>query len=117
MTKLQGRSPITTRKGVVRLESERPTLNPNVAYTIGGSIEATVHSCVNAEREGQIRQGWKALERASRDLGRDQPAARLPGYAKAEFKERANGKASYLRQQKKAAAAAVLRPRSPSQST
>ncbi|MEM9211736.1 MAG: hypothetical protein AAGA63_09625 [Pseudomonadota bacterium] len=112
MTKSKAGNRTVTRDGIKKLESKRPILNCPVDYTIGGSVETSVHSCLNAEREGRITQGWKTLEGASQKLRRDQPNAALPGYAKAEFKERANGKAAYLERQKKAASAAVSRPRS-----
>ena len=57
-------SPVT-RDAVKKLERERPVLNTERHFTIGGEIETVVHSNLYAEREAAITNGARSLNRAS----------------------------------------------------
>ncbi|MEM8761144.1 MAG: hypothetical protein AAGE83_12625 [Pseudomonadota bacterium] len=54
-----------TREAIKRLEAERPTLNVELHYTIGGTIETAVHSNANAEREAAITTGSRRLQEST----------------------------------------------------
>ena len=64
----EGMHTAVTREAVTRLEAQRPTLNAQMHYTIGGTVETVVHSNVNAEREAAITAGNRRLEQSSQDL-------------------------------------------------
>lgn len=61
----EGNHTTVTREAVKRLERERPTLNPELHYTIGGVVETSVHSNANAERQAAITAGSRRLNQAS----------------------------------------------------
>ena len=77
-----------TRDGVKRLEAERPTLNVERHYTIGGAVETLVHSNANAEREAAITIGSRRLQQASSQLRQNFEAPQD------------TARADYIRQQK-----------------
>jgi len=85
-------SPVT-QQAVKRLENERPVLNPERHYTIGGAAEATVHSSLYAEREAAITNGSRRLNHAS-DKVRTQFAA-----------HKSDARTEYIRAQREAASA------------
>ena len=93
-----------TRDHIAKLENERPTLNRELHYTIGGPVEAEVCSSVSMEHESAILQGWRLLTLASGQLHSDHRAAARPE----PEPQRAGGKhlsarAAYIREQKAAA--------------
>ena len=59
-----------TRDAVDKLEAERPALNAETHYTIGGTVETVVHSSLDAEREAAITTGSRRLQQAANDLRR-----------------------------------------------
>ena len=61
----EGEHSTVTKEGVRQLERERPTHNAERHYTIGGDVEASVHSNANAEREAAITHGNRRLNAAS----------------------------------------------------
>ncbi len=61
----EGQHSPVTRAEINKLERERPALNAEMHYTIGGDVEASVHSNLNAEREAAITNGVKSLSKAS----------------------------------------------------
>lgn len=61
----EGQHSIVTRAALDRLARERPTLNAELHYTIGGSTEAVVHSNLAAEREGAMTRGERRLQSSS----------------------------------------------------
>lgn len=84
-------SPVT-RNAVEQLEAQRPKLNAELHYTIGGTVEAVVHSNENAEREAAITTGSRVLQQAANDLRR-------------EFRQpKADARAAYVREQQALAA-------------
>lgn len=80
-----------TRAAVDRLECQRPTLNAEMHYTIGGTVETAVHSNENAEREAAITNGARRLQAASDRLRDSFKAPDAPT------------RAEYIRHQKAAA--------------
>lgn len=64
----EGQHTPVTRAAVKKLERERPALNSEVHYTIGGDVETVVHSSANAEREGAIARGARRLNQSSDSL-------------------------------------------------
>ncbi len=64
----EGTQKPVTKEAVRRLQAERPTLNTEVHYTIGGSVETTVHANENAEREAAITHGARRLAQASANV-------------------------------------------------
>lgn len=64
----EGLHTTVTKDAVKRLERQRPVQNMGMHYTIGGSIEATVHSNLNAEREAAITNGARALNGAAQKM-------------------------------------------------
>ncbi|MEO0995510.1 MAG: hypothetical protein AAFX62_17125 [Pseudomonadota bacterium] len=79
-------TPVTS-DAVRRLEAERPRLNAELHYTIGGTVEAEVHSDANAEREAAITTGSRRLNQASAAM-------------RAEFMHpRGDARAAYVREQ------------------
>ncbi|MEM0987338.1 MAG: hypothetical protein AAGK00_00555 [Pseudomonadota bacterium] len=61
-----------------KLEAQRPTLNTERHYTIGGDTEAVVHSNDIAEREAAITVGARRLEQASKHVRGGFDAAKKP---------------------------------------
>ena len=61
----KGKHSTVTKEAVRQLERERPTHNAERHYTIGGDVEATVHSNLQAEREAAITHGHRRLNAAS----------------------------------------------------
>ncbi len=77
-----------TRDAVETLEAQRPTLNAELHYTIGGTVETFVHSNENAEREAAITVGSRRLHQSSQEL-------------RANFKEPSgDARSAYVREQK-----------------
>lgn len=64
----EGQHSAVTKEAVEKLQSERPQLNHEVHYTIGGSVEARVYSNLAAEREAAITNGARRLNDASQQL-------------------------------------------------
>ncbi len=60
-------SPVTWER-IDALEYERSVPNTSLEYTIGGALEAQVHSTINAEREAAITSGVRAMKRASQNI-------------------------------------------------
>ncbi|MEM6410181.1 MAG: hypothetical protein AAF683_01440 [Pseudomonadota bacterium] len=60
-----------TREAIRRLEADRPTLNAELHYTIGGTIETVVHANANAEREAAITAGSRCLQESAAILRGD----------------------------------------------
>ena len=65
-----------THAEIKRLERERPKLNAELHYTIGGSVETIVHSNLNAEREAAITKGSRRLHQSSEHLRANFDAAK-----------------------------------------
>ncbi|MEM9765014.1 MAG: hypothetical protein AAF968_21335 [Pseudomonadota bacterium] len=63
-------TPVTS-EAIERMEAERPTLNEELHYTIGGTVEAEVHSNANAEREAAITAGSRRLQESTAILRGD----------------------------------------------
>lgn len=57
-----------TKTALQQLEQNRPQHNAELHYTIGGTIEAEVHSNLNAEREAAITNGHRRLAQSSKAL-------------------------------------------------
>lgn len=101
----EGMHSSVTREAVKRMERERPLLNSERHYTIGGEAEAIVHSNVYAEREAAITNGSRRLNHAS-DKVRAEFVATNP-----------DARTEYIRAQRKAASAPTPgRIRNPSHS-
>lgn len=60
-----------TQDELKRMQCERPVLNTELHYTIGGEVEATVHSNLAAEREAAIANGAKRLHQVSQQVSND----------------------------------------------
>lgn len=65
-----------TKAGLKQLEQDRPQHNAALHYTIGGEIEAEVHSNLNAEREAAITNGHRRLAQTSQALNQTFDATR-----------------------------------------
>ncbi len=87
----EGQHSPVTRDALRAMENERPVLNCELHYTIGGGMEADVHSNVYAEREAAITNGSRRLNRASDTVQHGFTAAK-PGL-----------KSEYIRAQQKVA--------------
>ncbi len=102
----EGQHRPVTRDAVRRLEHERPRHNVERHYTIGGTVEAVVHSTANAEREAAITYGSRRLNHSSR------------AFRKGFESARPNARTEYIRAQRQAArnhpARNVARAKSPS---
>lgn len=72
----EGMHSVVTRSEVKKLERERPALNAELHYTIGGDAESSVHSNLNAEREAAITNGSRRLNQASVSIAKGFSAAR-----------------------------------------
>ena len=67
----EGEHNTVTAEDIERMERERPQHNPHLDYTIGGSVEAHVHTSIEAEREYAINRGHRILNQAANDLGNE----------------------------------------------
>jgi|GEM_PF-4673873 len=76
-----------TREQVERLQNERPDHVQELDYTIGGTVEAYVHSNLNAEREAAITYGERRLNIASEEMNMNAAFAANEGRAKAAFNQ------------------------------
>ena len=75
----EGQHNTVTAAGVKQMERERPHHTADLEYTIGGSVEAQVHTTIEAERTYSMNRGHRILNQASNDLGGDlEGAARKP---------------------------------------
>ncbi len=64
----EGLHTIVTHAAIKRLEAERPTLNEEIHYTIGGAVETIVHTSAYAEREAAITAGVRRLTQNAQEL-------------------------------------------------
>lgn len=97
----EGQHTPVTRKAVDRMQAERPALNAELDYTIGGTVETQVHSKVNAEREAAITTGERVLQHASKTV-------------RQEFRQlTGDTRAAYVREQQALAAHWRTRQRTP----
>lgn len=76
---------IATKAMLDQLRAGRARNHQHLDYTIGGTVEASVASTVEAERERQINQGENILKNALQKLRTDQSFASREGMAKAHF--------------------------------
>ena len=74
-----------TKEALERLRSERPQRKTELHYTIGGAIEAQVHSSLEAERIGKINRGDRAMNKAVQDFRHNMAFKSRAGQAKAQF--------------------------------
>lgn len=88
----EGQHTPVTRAGLERLKAERPKRNAALDYTIGGTVEAVVHSSLDAEREAAITTGERRLADVSANVHRNFP------------KPSGEARAAYVRAQQQAAA-------------
>lgn len=72
----EGMQSTVTKSAVRKLEQERPVLNAELHYTIGGDCEASVHTNLNAEREAAITNGSRRLNMASEAIAKGFAVAR-----------------------------------------
>jgi len=96
----EGMHQTVTRDAVEKLQRERPILDHQVHYTIGGTIETQVHSNLNAEREAAITNGARRLNHASQDLRKGLQAAKP------------DDRTRYIQVQRKASAQGLVKTRS-----
>ncbi len=75
-----------TKARLDQLEAEHPTLNPERHYTIGGAVETTVHSNVEAERIGELTQGHRVMNKAVQDFKTNMAFKTREGLARGQFK-------------------------------
>ncbi|MDM3871832.1 hypothetical protein QSV34_10770 [Porticoccus sp. W117] len=69
---------------------ERPLQkNEELRYTIGGPVEAAVHSNLENERTGKLNQGHKAMNGAAHSLEQNMAFKAREGFAKAQFQQKA----------------------------
>lgn len=80
-----------TRDAIKSIERDRPVLDAQVQYTISGSVEAEVHSTLNAEREAAITNGYRRLTKKSVELNDNFQSAKP------------NARTEYIRIQREAA--------------
>ncbi|MEM9763559.1 MAG: hypothetical protein AAF968_13800 [Pseudomonadota bacterium] len=99
-----------TREAIKRLEADRPTLNAELHYTMGGMVETVVHSNANAEREAAITAGSRRLRESAAILRGD--FAHENGRMRAAFV-----RALYIREQQALAKPARSHQRAKSRST
>jgi len=100
----EGQHDTVTRSHIRKLESERDKRNATLEYTIGGTTEAHVHSCVAAEREAAITQGSRRLRQASAKLRQAHVESVHQGRAKAQFNQAKDpSRAAYIRAQQRQA--------------
>lgn len=64
----EGQHSTVTWERIDALHRERSVPKSALEYTIGGIVEAQVHSTVNAEREAAITAGVRAMRRASQSI-------------------------------------------------
>jgi superoxide dismutase len=62
--------------------------NKELRYTIGGAVEATVHSSVESERIGKLNRGHRAMNEASQQLENDMAFSSREGLARAQFQNK-----------------------------
>lgn len=97
----EGEHNTVTAESVEQMERERPHHGATLDYTIGGAIEAEVHTTLEADRTYAINRGHRILNQAANDLGREvAQAARKPialdfdqikGEAQAHLAAQSNG--------------------------
>ena len=83
---------MVTKEQLQRLERQRPAQNAERHYTIGGPVEAAVHSSVEAERIGQLNAGHRKLAEAEARLTHSIAFASREGQAKAGFQQTATAR-------------------------
>jgi hypothetical protein len=76
-----------TKKALEQLRVSQPKHNHELHYTIGGSIEAQVHSSVEAERIGKLNNGDRRLQESLEQLRNDYAFSSREGQAKAHFNQ------------------------------
>ncbi|MEM1159362.1 MAG: hypothetical protein AAGJ28_00375 [Pseudomonadota bacterium] len=89
----EGQHTPVTRAGLERLKAERPKRNTALDYTIGGTVEAVVHSSLDAEREAAITTGERRLADVSTGIRRNFPKPGhecLAAYIRAQQQTAAN---------------------------
>lgn len=91
MTPSEGTLFIITRDAVEAAARQRPAPVPELTYTLGGPIEAWVHSDTEAERRAWIMRGERALESARLRLRVQINLSSHAGYRRATFNARAAG--------------------------
>ncbi|MEL6171286.1 MAG: hypothetical protein AAFQ04_01700 [Pseudomonadota bacterium] len=96
----EGEHQSVTRDAVDKFQNERPVFNREVHYTIGGNIEAEVHSSLIAEREAAITNGSRRLNLASEDLRKGMRAVKP------------DERTRYIQAQRKAAGQVITKNRS-----
>lgn len=94
-----GHSPVTVDR-LKALEKNRPTPQHGVNYTIGGVVEAAVHTTVEAERNYALTSGYKRLQTASDKSQTDHVFAANEGRAKAQFQKTAQLQKAYVDMQR-----------------
>ena len=93
----EGQHNMVTKDAIEKLERDRPNLNHEVHYTMGGTVETQVHSTLMAEREGAITRGARCLNTASKQLQKGIEAAKPD--ARTEY-IRKHREAAAIRQQR-----------------
>ncbi len=76
-----------TKKALEQLRVSQPKLNNELHYTIGGSIEAQVHSEVEAQRVHKLKHGEYRLQKALQEMRHDYAFSSRKGLAKAHFNQ------------------------------
>ena len=76
---------MVTKEQLAQLEAERPQDNHTLDYTIGGTIETTVHSSVEAERNKQLTDGYRTMESASERFRMEMAFNSREDQSKAQF--------------------------------
>ena len=74
----EGEHSAVTALGVRKLEKGRLRRNLTVDYTIGGSVEAEVHTTIEAAREYAITRGHRILIEASQTVRHEAQTAMKP---------------------------------------
>ena len=74
-----------TKAMLDQLRAERERHNADLEYTIGGTIETSVVSSIEAERERKIIQGEQSLQNALNTMRAEQSYSSHKGLAKTYF--------------------------------
>lgn len=67
----EGMDEPVTQEAIKKLERERPVLNTELHFTIGGDVETSVHSNLEVEREAAIANGVRRLQQVSDQTHQD----------------------------------------------
>lgn len=78
---------MVTQDMLTQLRAERAQAQPQLDYTIGGSVQSQVNQQLNTKREKNIAHGEQSMQDALHQLRSDQAFASREGLARAHFNQ------------------------------